>query len=280
MPDLLVSNPEGETIAETPLRKQGLVTLGRSEGNDLVIARDSVSRRHTIVFEYEHRWFAADLGSKKGLSNEAGSTRFHEFKTPESWVRMGPTYLWVHGAVPRDAPPRPEPTHDASPGPVHLAHEFQKRPEDLPGRADDPLPLYLVFQQNDGPPQRMIDLTHVDRLLVGRGRTCDLVLDDPAVSRLHCVIYREGRYFCVADAGSSRGLRADGSRWLRKRLIPGTLLQFGNLSARVMIPESAVLSQPDDDRNTDAIFEGIEQDSAFAPPSETGENHPVCPRPH
>ncbi|MCH2161243.1 MAG: FHA domain-containing protein, partial [Phycisphaerales bacterium] len=177
MPDLIVSNATGDTIAEIPLGKQGLATLGRSEGNDLVIDKDSVSRRHAIVFEYEDRWFAADLGSRKGLSNEMGSTRFHEFKTSESWVQMGPAYLWLHGIKPATPPERPELAPNAIPGPIHLPGEFKKSRQYQPAAADTALSCYLVFQKSGGPPLRMLDLAHVDRMIIGRGRTCDLVLD-------------------------------------------------------------------------------------------------------
>ena len=157
------------------------------------------------------------------------------------------------------------PERDANPGSIHLPTEFDKPLAEHPEVADAPMPLFLVFQEKNAPATRMLDLTHVQRLTLGRGRNSDIVLEDQGVSRLHCVIYREGRHFCIADAGSSRGLRADGSRWLRKRLNPGTLLQFGNITARVMSPESPVSEGLDKAAKNESIFDPMDDGSVFAP---------------
>lgn len=277
MPDLILSNSNGDTLAEIRIGQQGLVTVGRSEGNDLVIPSDLASRRHAIVFEHEQRWFTADLGSKSGLCNVAGGTRFHEFTTAEDWVRLGPAYLWLHGAPAAEPPDRPKLNVDATPGPIHLPAEFNKSLAQQPEIANEPMPLFLVFQVEGAPPTRMLDLTHVQRLTLGRGRTCDIVLDDQGVSRLHCIIYREGRHFCIADAGSSHGLRADGSRWLRKRLNPGTLLQFGDITARVMSPESPVSERLDKVAKNETNQDLMDDGSVFAPLESMDAVSPTAP---
>ena len=277
MPDLILSNSEGDTIAEIPINQQGLVTVGRSEGNDLVIPSDLASRRHAIVFEHEQRWFTADLGSKSGLCNAAGGTRYHEFTTTEDWVRLGPAYLWLHGAPAAQPPGRPKLNVDADPGRIHLPAEFDKSLAEHPRIADAPMPFFLVFQEEHAAPSRMVDLTHVQRLTLGRGRTCDIVLEDQGVSRLHSIIYREGRHFFIADTGSSRGLRADGSRWLRKRLNPGTLLQFGNITARVMSPESPVSEGLGKEAKNETILDPMDDGSVFAPLESMETAFPTAP---
>lgn len=278
MPDVLISNVDGETLAEMPLQSTCALTIGRSEGNDVVVNTDSISRRHVLLFDHDGRWFAADLGSKTGLSDPSGSTRFHEFTSDEAWVRMGPAFLWVVGSKPPPKPERPSLHADAPTSPVHLAREFTRPIQELPKSVELPLPCHLVFQEDNGPAMRMLDLTHVGRLTIGRGRTCDLVIDDPAVSRLHCVIYREAHRFFIADAGSSQGLRADGSRWLRKRLEPGTLLQFGRITARVLSEESPVdIPDPESHSVGDSI-DSFDVGSAFAEATDAPQPCPVAPR--
>src|SRR5690606_42055685 len=48
---------------ETPKKK---VTVGRSSGNDLVIAHNSISRNHCTIEETGDGFFITDLGSSHG----------------------------------------------------------------------------------------------------------------------------------------------------------------------------------------------------------------------
>jgi pSer/pThr/pTyr-binding forkhead associated (FHA) protein len=261
MPELLVSNADGDTIAECPVKPRAALTVGRSDGNDLIVPVDSVSRRHVLVFDHAGTWFAADLGSRLGLENDRGSTRFHAFTGDDSWVQMGPAYLWLVGAPPPPARIRTSLLPTAQPSAVNLPHDFGKPETEFPPASATPQPCFLAFSRKNEPTSRLVDLTLVDRLIIGRDPSCDLIIDDPDVSRLHAVIYREGSRFVIADAGSSKGLRVDGSRWLRKRLEPNTLLQFGSIVARVVVPESPVApishdgATEDDPLDLGSIFE-------------------------
>jgi pSer/pThr/pTyr-binding forkhead associated (FHA) protein len=42
------------------------LTLGRADGNDVVLTSKTVSREHAYLFEREGRWFVEDLGSLNG----------------------------------------------------------------------------------------------------------------------------------------------------------------------------------------------------------------------
>lgn len=61
---------------------------------------------------------------------------------------------------------------------------------------------------------------------VGRGRLADLRLTDPAASRLHARLVRDGRGLRAEDLGSKNGLRVNGRRRVR-RLAPGDELTIG-----------------------------------------------------
>ena len=43
-------------------------SLGRSKGNDIVIADDTVSREHAVLLRRKEGWFINDVGSKSGTS--------------------------------------------------------------------------------------------------------------------------------------------------------------------------------------------------------------------
>jgi hypothetical protein len=65
------------------------------------------------------------------------------------------------------------------------------------------------------------------RAVVGRSRDCDLVLDDPNVSRHHAELRREGDGWLVADLGSTNGIKVNGSRVESAALQPGDRVTFG-----------------------------------------------------
>jgi hypothetical protein len=65
------------------------------------------------------------------------------------------------------------------------------------------------------------------RAVVGRSRDCDLVLDDPNVSRHHAELRQEGEGWVVADMGSTNGIKVNGSRVESAALQPGDRVTFG-----------------------------------------------------
>lgn len=66
-----------------------------------------------------------------------------------------------------------------------------------------------------------------DKLIIGRMEGADIVLSDPAVSRRHAEIHREGDEWSVVDLGSTNGTEVNGKRVNRHRLNPGDRIAFG-----------------------------------------------------
>lgn len=65
-------------------------------------------------------------------------------------------------------------------------------------------------------------------MLIGRSSRCDLVLNDPSVSRRHVhLFFREGRWI-VVDLHSTNGTYINGVRVQRSELLPGDQLTIGN----------------------------------------------------
>jgi hypothetical protein len=76
---------------------------------------------------------------------------------------------------------------------------------------------------------------HEDVTTVGRGRTVDIRLRDPSVSKLHAEIICRGSYAYVADLGLSRnGTRVNGRPTARRVLEDGDVLSFGSARCRVV----------------------------------------------
>ena len=69
-----------------------------------------------------------------------------------------------------------------------------------------------------------------NRVMVGRGTECDVVISDPETSRRHARIIRRAGQVWVADAGSANGTMVNGMRAGRQpqSVNPGDHLVFGS----------------------------------------------------
>ena len=262
MPDLLVSNPSGELLLSQSLQPRSLLTLGRSDRSTIVIPDDRTSRHHAVLFDHLGVWHLADLGSKAGLEAEAGKTTFHRFASDEDWVRMGPVILWLSNSVPPEQEPDPSPMKLPIEPPFRIASEFL-RENKVPALSPELLPLLLAGRSDRTKSVRILDLGNASRVLIGSSGHADICIDDPAVSPLHAVIYREEDRWAIADAGSNQGLRADGKRWLRKLLEPGTLLEFGDTTLVPVLPEALFSQKNEKPAEDEDIFEQFDLGSAF-----------------
>ena len=65
------------------------------------------------------------------------------------------------------------------------------------------------------------------RYVLGKGASCDIVLSDPCVSRVHCVLERQGDAWFVRDSGSRNGTFLNQRRVECGEITPGTVLGVG-----------------------------------------------------
>ena len=66
-----------------------------------------------------------------------------------------------------------------------------------------------------------------DSFVIGRSRECDLVIDDPNVSRKHAELQREGGGWSIRDLGSTNGIKLNGRRSDGGPLSPGDEITLG-----------------------------------------------------
>jgi eukaryotic-like serine/threonine-protein kinase len=66
-----------------------------------------------------------------------------------------------------------------------------------------------------------------ENVMVGRDRSCSIVIPHPAVSRRHAKIIRTGTEFTVEDLQSANGTYVNNKKIERSELKPGDVLRFG-----------------------------------------------------
>ena len=76
-------------------------------------------------------------------------------------------------------------------------------------------------------------------ITIGRARGCDIRLEAPEVSTLHCLLYRTAEGLRVRDCGSRTGVRINGDLPRHNVLTEGDVLQIGPFSFTVNIPPTA-----------------------------------------
>jgi pSer/pThr/pTyr-binding forkhead associated (FHA) protein len=75
-----------------------------------------------------------------------------------------------------------------------------------------------------------------DWMVIGRGRSADVVISEPTISRAHAAIGYDSSGFFMQDLGSTNGTRVNGSREARVALVNGDELQLGKLRLRIALP--------------------------------------------
>lgn len=83
-----------------------------------------------------------------------------------------------------------------------------------------------------------------DHVVIGREVQCDVMLNDPSVSREHAVIVRLAEGYLVRDAGSSNGTFVNGQRVKEYLLSDGDQLAIGDIELTFESPRSAEPIRP------------------------------------
>lgn len=74
-----------------------------------------------------------------------------------------------------------------------------------------------------------------DRLVIGRDVECDVRVDDPKISRVHCLIQREGRDWVAVDLDSHNGTLVSGWPLTRQTLKHGDVLEIGAATLQFLV---------------------------------------------
>ncbi len=225
---LLVTAPGGQT-REYPLTGQGVV-IGRAQECDVVVEDPSVSRRHARLVVHEGRYGLEDLESLNATL--LGGRPVTQASLPEvAVIAIGRTTLELRAG--------PSPGAHAGPGQegsqegstltrdqATVTRPLLSSPSRLPR---------LIMTSGQSPGAEWVLTPGENTVTIGRGTPCAVLLNDPAVSRLHAVLtVRRGQARLVDRSG--HGTEVNGRRVRAKRLAPGDCIQIGTSQFRYAGP--------------------------------------------
>lgn len=209
MSDLIIVDAQGEQH-NLELSDDEYI-IGRDPAVSLVLEGAKISRRHARLYRERGTWWLEDLKSANGVF--VGDARICEpvELAPGVVVSLGGYALRLADELSATVP---APT--LAPGIVLLG-------------TNAPCAGLRVDVPNEG-------------LYVGRSAECELVIDDPSVSRRHARVVLETGALVVQDLGSSNGSFINDVKIERQQAAPGDRLRFGDIEFALAIAEARDLA--------------------------------------
>jgi ABC-type multidrug transport system ATPase subunit/pSer/pThr/pTyr-binding forkhead associated (FHA) protein/ABC-type multidrug transport system permease subunit len=230
---ITVRRPDGEqqvvSLGTEP------VTVGRADGNTIVIKDDWISRRHLeIVRGNDGVYYARDLGSRNGMSVNGRAEQFVALK-PGDLVQLGQYLLLLSIDTENQADPtrmRQETRIEGGGPPRSVATKSATNDAVMPTSNDD-----------EGGIAASLTLYGRESATIGRASENDLVLDHPQVSRRHAQVRWNGAQYVISDLNSTNGVYVNGER-VRESVLPeGARVQIGPF--RFLFVQGALRQQHD-----------------------------------
>jgi ABC transport system ATP-binding/permease protein len=244
MPTLVIRYPDG-TEHEHAVTTQ--LTIGRSEGNDLILTEGGVSRKHARFFVEGSALQVEDVGSANGTWVDGARI---EQATPvgaKSQVVIGDYEISVKvgskGAAKRPAgvgPTAEKPSREATAAvgkPVKAVSPRSTKvvPSIKPANGSGALAKRAAPGRASGPQLKGLTGSITGKtfalsgtMTVGRVAGTDITVDDDSVSRKHAEVEVRGRDVVVRDLGSANGTTVNGAPISEETpLSAGDILQFG-----------------------------------------------------
>ena len=211
----------GHDKGKTFQLKASETTIGRDQGNDVAISDAAASRRHATIMHQEGTFLILDMGSSGGtkVNGEAISGKV---LSTGGVITVGQTQMVVVDVEAQEAADMPADSGGAT---------MVAQPAVAGGGG--------ILVVRSGPDAgKSFSLTQEDNT-IGRDPTCQILLTDQAISRLHAMIRRHGDGYMVYDLGSRSGTDVDGDSVTGSSLSPGDVISVGRTEMTLMQPEQA-----------------------------------------
>ncbi|MCL2326257.1 MAG: FHA domain-containing protein [Proteobacteria bacterium] len=205
---LIIEDRHGRLAAEISF-DQGSYTIGRVDGNDVVLPSNSVSRTHARIFVSNNKCYIDDLGSANGVTVDGVALKTRTEIGNGSKIRIGEYTLYL---------------------------EYKDNSANSHGQ--DVLKTQIVSGGQGG--FKIVRVSDkfageefmLSELINSIGRTEDnyILLSDPSISRNHAKIINQGMTFKLSDLDSSNGTFVNGKRIRGEVLLQsGDEVRFGNV---------------------------------------------------
>lgn len=239
MPTLVIKNPDGSQQEQDVA---GQLTIGRSEGNDLILAEGGVSRKHARFFLEGEALMVEDIGSANGTWVDGAKIEGPTAVSSKSQIVIGDYEIQLKlgsKSLPKaknaGVKPSKEPTAasgkaiKAQPRSTRVVSAIKEKPAGG-GLAKRPGPQRASGPQlrglTGGVTGKVFPLTGT--ITVGRVAGVDLQIDDDSVSRRHAELVVQGREVTLKDLGSANGTTVNGAPSSDETILgAGDIIQFG-----------------------------------------------------
>ncbi len=273
----------GRGVATVPFDKP-VQRLGRMKENDVVIDNVAVSRFHATLAWDGDDMVLEDQNSENGCIVN-GERQARAVVGPGDEIFLGKHQLvidWQGAGPPPLVTPEREPPVEAhsdawdanatycvsagSPKPPEPVYEDEEpKPE---ARPEAPVLVVKVH----GDVERVIRWDQAS-LSLGRARDCDLVVDDPGVSRHHATLQRDGESYEIHDLATPNGTIVNGAPVLRHPLRSGDVIGAGAYQIVFRMPGDDEASLDERcarlDEHTVAPLHGARETDVMADPGST-----------
>ena len=204
---ILKNDPQ--TIYET---QQDTFSLGRSEDCEVIIKDPHVSRLQAKVWAKNDKYLIENLGRNPILVN--GVATKNRYLNDGDTVTLGKTELLFQVVENRDK--------------IVEIPPFAEKTIALTSPVEKTLSPRLVLSNSMG--ESKIFLLDKDKLSIGRSDEVDVNLEDPSVSRRHCIIEKQDNAYFVKNLSEINPTLLNEKRVSEKRLYSGDQLQIGSFS--------------------------------------------------
>jgi pSer/pThr/pTyr-binding forkhead associated (FHA) protein/tetratricopeptide (TPR) repeat protein len=261
---LVIRYPDG---TEQEAELSGQLTVGRADGNDLVLAEGGVSRKHARFFTQGPDVMVEDQGSQNGTWVDGEKIDGPTAVGARAQVVIGDyeISLKANGAArpagKSGSKPRPQANGDggnrerpttATNQPVKAARPTKmvqavKDPNAGAAIAKRPRPAPAP-QAPSGPVLRGLTGPWLNKvfplkgtMVVGRVPGVDIQIEDDSVSRRHAELILQGRDVVLRDLGSANGTNLNGAPLTEEMVLaPGDIIQFGVVETTFEVPSAAL----------------------------------------
>ncbi len=249
MAAIVIRYPDG---TEQEHELAGQLTVGRADGNDLVLAEGGVSRKHARFFVEGPEVLVEDTGSANGTFVDGEKIDGPTKIGPRAQVVIGDYEIKLKGNGASAAAGKARPSGSKGPVPVGAgaadrttAQKVMKPPRAtgvMQAVKKDPAAGAALARRtkptaspNAGAVLRGLTGPFMNKsfpikgtMVVGRVAGTDVQLEDDSVSRRHAEVVMSGKTVVLKDLGSANGTTVNGQPLTGEvTLQPGDIIQFG-----------------------------------------------------